>query len=90
MWLVRRITRRDEDHSVECEHLTRLARNGHMAIVNGVEGTAENKTHTRRHWSDLSGGASLKVENHEIVPMDDFLVLLRPKTLLNLGGLEAL
>ena len=41
MWLVRRITRREQEDSVECEHLTRLARNGQMAIVNGVEGTAQ-------------------------------------------------
>src|SRR6476661_9136074 len=29
-------------------------------------------------------------KDHKIIPMNDFLVLLRPKTLLNLGGLEAL
>src|SRR6476646_9802017 len=29
-------------------------------------------------------------KDHKIIPMNNFLVLLRPKALLNLGGLEAL
>ena len=48
MRLVRRITGGDQDHALEFKRVTSLACNGQMAIVNGIEGSAQ-QAYTRRH-----------------------------------------
>lgn len=78
MWLVRRIARRDQDYTIDGERLASLARNRQMAVMNGIECTAQ-QTYARRH-SHLTGGS----KDDKIVPMNDFLILLQAKALLDL------
>ena len=91
-----RVTRGNEEDLVEPEGLACLARNGQMTVVHGIETAAESRDACQVLMLDAEGcsvwasfqHSTLRPEDDQVVPVDDFLVFLRAELLLNLDRFE--